>query len=142
MFVSRSTTAEQAQRFGAGIPKLVLLAGEDCDGVAGFDLADFPINAHPPGAVGDAINFLGVNVKMFLRAAARGQARFGQALIANGGIAVREEFADFRPVLGDERRDFVQVPDVHGMDLPDPESGNNENRDFALSNLPNRSSNT
>jgi hypothetical protein len=26
---------------------------------------------------------------------------------------VREQFADFRAVLGDERRDFVQIFDVH-----------------------------
>ena len=52
-------------------------------------------------------------MKMLLRARAGGQSRLGQALIADGGIAVRQQFADFRAVLGDERRDLIQIFDVH-----------------------------
>ena len=118
MFVGGCATAEQAESVAAGVPKLVLLAGQNGNSIADFDLAGFAIDAHAAGAVGDVIDFLGLDMIMFLRAAAGGQARFSQALFTNAGIAVREQFADFRAVLGDERRNFVEIFDVHKIDLP------------------------
>jgi hypothetical protein len=44
---------------------------------------------------------------MLLRAAACGQACFGQALVADAGIAMRQEFPYFRAVFGDEGRHLV-----------------------------------
>ena len=52
-------------------------------------------------------------MEMFLRRAADRQPRLGQALVADGGVAVRQQFADFRAVLGDERRDFIEIFHVH-----------------------------
>jgi hypothetical protein len=118
MLIRRRATAQQLKRFAAGVPQLVLLAGQNGDSIASFDVADFTINANAPGAMGDIINFLGLDMIMLLRAAAGGQPRFGQALVANGRIAVREQLPDFRAILGSERHDVVQVFDVHKFGLP------------------------
>ena len=61
----------------------------------------------------DVVNFLGFDVIMFLRAAARRQMRLREALMANGRIAMRQQLADFRAVLGDERRDFPKILNFH-----------------------------
>ena len=42
-----------------------------------------------------------------------GEAGFGEALVANGGIAVGEEFADFGAVFGEEGGDVVEIFYVH-----------------------------
>ena len=73
----------------------MLLAGRNGDGVAGADFAQFTFDANSAGAVGDVIDFFGFGMVMFLSAGAGGKAGFGEALVANGGIAVGEEFADF-----------------------------------------------
>jgi len=113
MLVGRGATAQQSQRFVAGIPKLVFAAGRNGNGVTGFHVACFAFDANPSRAVGDVINFLGFDVIMFLRARAGRQTRFRQALVANDGIAMRQQFTDFRTVLRDEGRCFVEIFDVH-----------------------------
>ena len=62
---------------------------------------------------GDEINFFGARMKMFERAAANGNACFGEALIANGGISMREKFTDFRPVFRRENGNVAQIFNVH-----------------------------
>ena len=115
MLVGRRATAKQAQNFRAGVPQFVPQAGRNGDGVPRPDFAQLARDADFSRAVRDEINFFRARMKMFLRARADGQPRLGEALVADGGIAVREEFADFRAVLGDESGDFVEVLDVHGL---------------------------
>src|SRR5256885_16006840 len=102
MFVTGSAAAKKRERLGAGIPKFVLFAGRDCDGVASFDFGKLAFDAHATLAVGDEIDFLGPGVVMLLGAGAGRKASFGQALVADGGIAVGEQFADFRTGFRDE----------------------------------------
>ena len=113
MFVGRRAAAEQPERFGAGVPKLVPAARRNGDGVTGADLAGFAGDADPARAVREIIDLLGPDMIMLLGAGADRNARFSQALVADDGIAVRQQFADFRAVLGDEGRNGVQVCDVH-----------------------------
>ena len=46
-----------------------------------------------------------------------GQARFGETLVADGGVAIGEKFANFRAIFGDERGHSVQIFDFHKIDL-------------------------
>src|SRR5688572_517405 len=84
MLVSRRATAQQAEHLAAGIPQLVLLAGWDGDGVARLHLGHFTFDAHAALAGGDEVDFLRATVVMLQCAATDGDARFGEALIANG----------------------------------------------------------
>src|SRR5213075_1127881 len=102
VLVSGGAAAEEVECFFAGVPEFVLLAGGDRDGVAGFYFAGFVFDADTAGAVGDVINFFGFGMVMFLRAGADGQAGLGEALVADSRVAMREEFADFGAVFGDE----------------------------------------
>src|ERR1700722_18012152 len=88
------------------------------DGIADLYLASLAVNADAASAVGDVINLLRPDMIMFLRAAAGGQARFGQALVADGGIAMRKPLADFPAVFGGKRRDFVEIFYIHKTDYP------------------------
>jgi hypothetical protein len=117
VLIARRAAAEQPKDFGAGIPKLMLFAGRYRDGVAWFDVAQFAFYAHSAGAVRDVIDLLGFWMIMLLRACADRQARLGEALIANRGIAMRQQFANFRSVLRDECRYFGEVLDVHSEAL-------------------------
>ena len=94
----------------------MLLPRWNRNGITHFHLAGFALNPHAPAAVSDVINFLRPDMVMLLRAAADRQARLSQALVANGGIAMRQQFPDFRAVLGGKRRDLVQILDVHARD--------------------------
>src|SRR5674476_1192479 len=91
--------AEQAQGFIAGVPEFVFVSGRNGDGVPCPHLVRFVFDADFSGAVRDVINLLALGMKMFLRCAADGQARFGETLIADGGVTMREQFADFRCLL-------------------------------------------
>ena len=42
------------------------------------------------------------------------QAGFGKALVANHGIAMREQLANFRAVFCDKRFDLVKIFHIHG----------------------------
>ena len=88
-------------------------AGRKGDGVPRPDFAQLARDADFSRAVRDEVNFLRARVKMFLRARADGQARLGEALVADGRVAVREQLADLQAVLGDERRHFVGIFYVH-----------------------------
>lgn len=113
MFVGRGAAAEQVERGVARVPDLMLQAGWDRDGVAGFDFARFILDAHAAGACGDVVNLFRYLVIVLLRAATHVETSFGQALQADGAIAMGEEFADLRTILRDEGRDFSQIFNVH-----------------------------
>ena len=76
-------TAKKLQRFRAGVPQLVFQAGRNGDCVTGLHRAFLRVNPYPARAGGDEINLLRARMVMLLRAAAHGQPRFRQALIAN-----------------------------------------------------------
>jgi hypothetical protein len=115
VLIGRRAAAQQPQGFVAGVPKLVFAAGRDGDGVAGFYIARFAFDANPSLAVRDVIYFLGLDVIMFLRARAGRQTRFRQALVADDGIAMRQQFTDFGTVLGNKRCKVVEILDIHGI---------------------------
>src|SRR5882724_7107068 len=113
MLVTWRAAAEQVQHLLAGVPELVLLARRNGDGVTGFHIRTFAFDAHPALAGQDEVNLLRPGVIMLLSAAACRQARVRQALIANARIAIRQQFADFGTVLGDECGHVAHVLDFH-----------------------------
>ena len=113
VFVRRRATTQQAQGLAAGVPQLVFLAGRNRHRIAGFHFAKLAFDPHPPGARRDEINFFRSRMVVRLGAAANGQARLRQALVADNRVAVGEQFANFRAVFRDEGRRFVEVFDVH-----------------------------
>ncbi len=113
MFVSRSTAAKQAQDFISRVPKFVADPRRDGDGVAGLDVAFLRAEAHPAVAVGQVINLLGPDVIVLLRGRTDRQPGFRERLLPHAGVAVREQFADFRAVLGDEGRAMRQGDNIH-----------------------------
>lgn len=129
MLVGRGATAKQSQHRRAGVPELVPLPGRDGDGVAFAHVAGLAVDADASGAMGDEIDFLGAGMVMFPGGAADGEAGFGEALVADGGVAMGEQFADFGTVPGDERRLGVEVFDIHkGADtIAESGAGLNEN---------------
>lgn len=90
MFVTRRAAAKQVERFGSCIPELVPSAWRNRNRVARLHFLSFAVNAQPSGALSDVINFFRLGMIMLLRTAADRHARFGQALIANGRIAMRQ----------------------------------------------------
>src|SRR5262245_21832145 len=117
MLVGGRAAAEETQHPGAGVPELVALAGRNRYRVAHPDFALFAFDAHAPGAGGDEVYFLGLGMIMLLSASPDGETRLSQALIADARVAMREQFADLRAVLGDEGAHGVQVCDVHSVFL-------------------------
>src|SRR6185503_15674466 len=115
MLVTGRAAAQQTQRFSAGVPQLVLLTRWNGHGIAGFYLAHFLFDAHPPRTVRDEINLFGPGMIMLLCARARWQTRLRQTLIANRGIAVSEQFTNLRAIFRNERRDFSKVLYIHGL---------------------------
>src|SRR5262245_9113856 len=98
MLVSRRATAEQAEWFASRVPKFVLLPRRDGDGIPGLDLLLLALNADAPAAIRDVVDFLRARMIVLLRARADRQPCFGQALVANRGIPIRQQLADFRAV--------------------------------------------
>src|SRR5947207_15242301 len=84
VLVPGRATAKQAQSFRAGVPKFVLSAGWDGDGVADAHVFQFTFDSHSPAAVSDVVNLFGFGMVMFHRAGSDGQPCFGETLIANG----------------------------------------------------------
>src|SRR3954468_12425751 len=121
MLVCWGATAEKTQDFRAGIPELVLFTRQDGDRVAGFYFGVFAFDANSAFAGGDKINLLGPPVVMLHGASANGHARFGEALVADCGIPMRQKLANFRAVFGREPWEIVQVFDVHRLEKSSPE---------------------
>lgn len=105
--------AKQLEGGGAGVPDLVFFAGRDGNGIADANGVLFALDAHAALAFGDEIDFFGFDVVVLLRGVANGNARFCEALLADTGIAVRKEFADFGAILRDEGGDVLEVLDIH-----------------------------
>src|SRR5262249_30821429 len=70
------------------------------------------------GPVGDVVNLLSHPVVMFLGAASRLQPGFSQTLVANAGIAMCQQFSNFRSILGREWRHIIQVLNLHSCFFP------------------------
>ena len=85
----------------------------DGDGVAGLDVPFLRAEAHPAASVGQVINFLRADVIMFLSGCTDRQPGFRERLLTHAGVARREQFADFRSVLGDEGRALRQGDNIH-----------------------------
>ncbi len=81
----------------ASVPQLVPLARQNGDGVADLDVAGFAINANPARAMGDVIDFLGLDVIMLLRA--RRPLACNRASASGFGLRMAEA-ADARAVPG------------------------------------------
>src|SRR5262245_398509 len=113
VFIARRATTQQRKGSIAGVPQLMLLARRNGDGVAGLYFVRLAVDAHSATAGGDEIDFLGLRVVVFLRAGTDGQSRLRQALMANGGVAVGEQFTNLRAVFGDESRRGVQAFNFH-----------------------------
>src|SRR5260370_42447122 len=113
MLVARGATAEERKRLTAGIPEFMFLAWRNGNGVAGLHVGQFSREAHSAAAGSDEINFLGLGMIMLLGARADWQARLRQALVADGRIAIGQQFAEFGAVFGDEARRRVEVFDFH-----------------------------
>src|ERR1700722_16928508 len=113
MFVCRGAAAQEAQDLTTGSPQFMPLAGENRDGIARLVLPQLAFDADFSCSMGDVIDFLGDSMKMFLGGATHRQARLGKALLADAGISMREQFADFRSVLGGERSNLVELLNVH-----------------------------
>ena len=107
MLVGRSAAAKKSEGFGARVPKFVALSGENGDGVASDYIANFCFDTDSTASVGDVVDLLGLLMVVFLGSAADGQTCLGQTLVANGRVAVGQQFANFRAVLGDEGDDFI-----------------------------------
>ena len=50
---------------------------------------------------------------MLLRGGTGGQARLGEALVPNSGIAMGQQFPNFRTVFGDKRLSVLKINDFH-----------------------------
>jgi len=85
--------------------------------ITNHDVADFPFDPHPSGPVGDVVDLLGLGVVVLLSSAADGQARLRQALVADGRVPVRQQFADLRAVFGCECGCAVQIAYVHTLTI-------------------------
>jgi hypothetical protein len=113
VFVSRCATAQKLENLFAGIGNLVFFSRRDCDCIARADGARFIADLHPSLPLQNIVNLLGFQVSMWRRAARGRKSRFGQSLVADAGISMRQQFADFRTVLGDESRNVVDILDIH-----------------------------
>src|SRR5436309_4113320 len=100
VFVTWRTTAEEFQGSLADVPKFVLFAGRNSDGITGLDLCQFPFDPDAPLADEDEINLFCPGVIMLLGAGTRRQPGLGEALVANRRVAFGQQFADLRSVLG------------------------------------------
>jgi len=82
-------------------------------GVLRTDVAQLAVEFHPARAAEDIVNLLGLRVVVLLRGGADGDGRLGQALVADGRVAIGEQFANLGAVLGGEGRGGGAVDDVH-----------------------------
>ena len=113
MLVARCAATEKHQRFLARVDDLVRGPRRDRDRVAHGHLGRFLANVHPRPALQDVVDFLGLGVVVRRRGSADRQARFGQALIANARVAVRQQFANLRAVLSGKTGDAGEILNIH-----------------------------
>src|SRR5262245_37873388 len=91
----------------------MLLAWGHCDGIAGFDLHDLPLDPHAAISVREVVNFLGLGMVMFLCAGVDVQPRFGQALFSTRRISVSRQLPDLGPIFSDKSGHVFYVFGVH-----------------------------
>ena len=90
IFVAGGTATQETQDFPASVPQFMFLTRRNGNGIAWFDFPGFVFDTDFSRAVGDVINFLGAGMVMFLGGGANRQAGFREALIADGGVSIRE----------------------------------------------------
>ena len=84
VLVSRRATTEQPQGFSSSVPDFVFLPRRNGNGISGLDLSRLVFDPHTSVPARNIINLLGNSVIMFLGRISWVNARFGQALVANG----------------------------------------------------------
>jgi hypothetical protein len=109
VFIGGGATAEKNQVAVPGVPNSVFEPGRNGNGVPHPDVARFAFDSYPASAGGDEINLLGAGMVVFQRATTDRNARLGEALIADCGIPVSQQFPNFRTIPCDERWNFRQV---------------------------------
>lgn len=90
MFVAGGAAAEEDKGFVAGVGDFVGLSWGDGDGAAFGDFLGFFVYFHEAFALEEVVDFFGFGVVVADGAAADGDGGFGEALVADDGVAVGE----------------------------------------------------
>ena len=114
ILVTGRAAAEEDEGNVADVPDLVVGTGRNGDGVERADFAEFAVEFHATGAAEDVVNLLGLRMIMLLRGGSDGDGGLREALVADAGVAVGEELADFGAVFGGEGDGLGAIDDVHG----------------------------
>ena len=114
MLIRRRATAKELQDALAGVPDLMDHSGGDRDRVARPDRPRLVADSGYALALEDVIDLLGLDMMVRGGAGAGWEPRFGQRLVADRGVPVRQKLADLGAVFGDEGRDVIDVFNVHG----------------------------
>ena len=127
MLVARSTTTKQSQRCAARIPKLMLLSGQNSNGISNPNILRLILDPHFTFSFKDEINFLGFRMVMLIRATSNWNGCFGKTLVSYGRIPISQQFTNLRPILGHKGLHLIEVYFIHKInrnELPDQEEGN------------------
>ena len=102
MLIPRRTTTQKNQIAVRIIMNGVGRARRNRNRVARADTLRLPHEVHDPFAFENVVDLFGFRVVMRRRVDAGRDGGLGEALMADRGVAVREEFADRGTVFGDE----------------------------------------
>src|SRR5258705_13542307 len=105
--------AEQRRLLCRGLRRFGRFRGGNGNGPGGLPPRTSAFGGPPPRARRNKINLFGFDMIMLLGAGAARQPRLGQALLADGGVPVREQFAYLRAVLRSKRRRSADAFDFH-----------------------------
>ena len=89
-------------------------AGRNGNGVAGHHGFQLTTDLHLAHPFQNVVNLLGSNVVVCQGVSAGRQTSFGQRLVADARIALRQKLPNLGAVFGDEGRNAVEFLDVHG----------------------------
>ena len=104
VLVSRTTAAKQTQSLFTVVLDPVNLPWRNRDRVPYLHGRGLPIDGHLAGTVSDIVNLFGSDVVVGNGSGSRWHTSLCQTLILNFRIPVRQQFSDFRRVLGGKRR--------------------------------------
>ena len=113
VFVAGGAAAEKPQHARAAVGDAMMRSRRDGDRVAGTNRLHLIADLHQRLAFENEVDLFGLQVVVRRRARAGGEPGLGERLIANARVAMREQFADFRAVLGDKGRRPREALDVH-----------------------------
>jgi hypothetical protein len=98
-------------------------AGRYRHGVAGADLADLVFDLHAAATFKEVVNLFGSRMEMRRGRFTRRDAGFGEALVPNCGIAVRQQLADLGTIFRGKWPGVGEVDHVHARIVPRPGGG-------------------